>query len=164
MAFSSPPALWTHPHSVSTNIQAFRHYVNRTFSLELQTYEDLHAWSIRDMEGFARAAWVFCGIKYKSPPQGVATSLHSMWPPPAWFPGATMNYTENLLAWGVAAKPDAVAVTGLSEGSEDAEELTFVQLEREVARWASALRNLGVGPGDRVASESTSIAARWVLK
>lgn len=62
-----------------------------------------------------------------------------------------MNYAENIIAPGLAMKPDGIAVTAVSEGDGKPIELTFRDLEREVARWAEALRSLGIGIGDRVA-------------
>lgn len=65
-----------------------------------------------------------------------------------------MNYAENIIAPGLAMKPDGIAVTAVSEGDGKPIELTFRDLEREVARWAEALRSLGIGIGDRVAGRS----------
>lgn len=58
-------------------------------------------------------------------------------------------------------KPDAIAITAIDERHDQATELTFRDLEREVARWAEALRNLGVGVGDRVAGKSWSEAINF---
>lgn len=77
-----------------------------------------------------------------------------MWPPPRWFPGTLMNFTENLLKPGLGVRPHGIAVTICDENSSVSEDITFVQLEQRTALWATALRNMGVGVGDRVASES----------
>jgi acetoacetyl-CoA synthetase len=147
----TPEAVWTHPFQSTTPLESFRRQVNSTYSLNLQSYKELHDWSVTDLEHFAAAVWAFCGIVYSVPPTCSARGLDKMWPPPAWFPGARLNYTENILSFGLASRPDAIAITAVKEGLDEVEHLTFRQLEQHVAVWALALRRLGVGVGDRVA-------------
>ncbi|KAJ5812016.1 hypothetical protein N7474_008317 [Penicillium riverlandense] len=142
--------LWSHPDPSSTQVFAFLTFVNKSYNLNLSTYTDLHQWSTTDIPSFAQAIWDFCGIKCSVPPETQGTGLDKMWPPPAWFPKAKLNYTENLLDLGLSSKPDAIAVTAYSEIDAQTRQLTFRELEDGVARWAHALRNLGVGVGDRV--------------
>ncbi|WP_254049281.1 AMP-binding protein [Kocuria sp. WRN011] len=66
-----------------------------------------------------------------------------------WFPGATLNYAENSLS-AAATRPDEVAIIGEHETGQP-QILTWSQLEAQVASVASWLRDLGIGPGDRVA-------------
>ena len=67
-------------------------------------------------------------------------------PGAVWFPGARLNYAENLLA----GKPaDRLAIQHASELRELGS-LSWGELREQVARAASALRALGVEPGDRV--------------
>jgi acetoacetyl-CoA synthetase len=65
---------------------------------------------------------------------------------PVWFPGARLNYAENLLY----RNDDAIAIT---EGGESGvtTNYTFRQLHHLVRRMAAALRVNGLQPGDRVA-------------
>ena len=65
-----------------------------------------------------------------------------------WFAGARLNYAENLLA----GKPaERLAIQHASELRE-LDSLSWGELRDQVARAASALRGLGVEPGDRVAA------------
>ncbi|PVH68977.1 acetoacetate-CoA ligase [Cadophora sp. DSE1049] len=150
------PVVWQHPNIAGTNIHAFRLEVNRKYSLNLKSYKDLHTWSVNNIEAFASAFWVFVGIKYHAPPTRTIDDPQRMFPPPKWFPGATMNFSENLLCTGLAMRPDAVAVTAFREGLAEQTELTYAQLETRVAVWANALRKLGVQVGDRVATVLTN--------
>ncbi|CAG9953032.1 unnamed protein product, partial [Clonostachys rosea f. rosea IK726] len=79
-----------------------------------------------------------------------------MWPRPQWFPGAEMNFTENVLATGLAAHQDMIAVSACREGGTDWRHLTWIQLRDQVAVYTSALQNAGVGKGDRVATVVTN--------
>lgn len=123
MAVATP--LWTHPHVANTNVHAFRDFVNRTHALDLTSYQELHAWSVADTEAFARAVWTFCGIRYSQPPTAAAIGLERMHPRPQWFPSACLNYAENMLALGLAARPDAVVVTECREGGVQLREYTY---------------------------------------
>jgi acetoacetyl-CoA synthetase len=63
-----------------------------------------------------------------------------------WFPGATLNFAENLM--GAADERPALVFRG---ESGERRELSRAELHREVARLAAGLRAAGVGVGDRVA-------------
>jgi acetoacetyl-CoA synthetase len=65
---------------------------------------------------------------------------------PIWFPGARLNYAENLLY----RSDDAIAVTAAGE-SGVVINYSFRQLRHLVSRMAAALRVNGLQPGDRVA-------------
>ena len=63
-----------------------------------------------------------------------------------WFPGARLNFAENLLHF----RDDQPALVFFNErGSRRM--LSYRQLHAEVGRIAAGLRDCGVGPGDRVA-------------
>src|SRR5690606_3721325 len=65
------------------------------------------------------------------------------------------SYAEHALRhW--QAHPDEVAVVARSQ-SRPGEELTGAQLVASVARAATGLRRLGVGPGDRVAAYAPNL-------
>jgi acetoacetyl-CoA synthetase len=65
---------------------------------------------------------------------------------PRWFPGARLNFAENLLRFS----DDHPALVFWNERGRQ-RELSYAELGREVARTAAALRDDGVGIGDRVA-------------
>lgn len=149
----APTPIWTPEGVRGTAVDAFRRYVNRRHRLNLTTYKDLHAWSVDDVPAFAEAVFNFAGMQTSTPPTSIVEGVDTMFPPPRWFPGAKMNYAENILAPGLALKPNAVAVTLCEEGSEQSEDFTFTQLAERSAVWANALSRMGVRVGDRVASK-----------
>ena len=64
-----------------------------------------------------------------------------------WFPGAKLNFAENLLRY----RDDRTALVFVKEGGEEAGRLTYAELYDRVAKLARFLRDSGVVAGDRVA-------------
>ncbi|KAH7189899.1 hypothetical protein DER44DRAFT_852509 [Fusarium oxysporum] len=152
----APKGPWIHPSPHLTRLDAFRRLINRKYGLNLTNYTQLHKWSVDEIESFCREIWTFCGLVYTKPPTAVAVGIESMWPRPRWFPDARLNYTENVLIKGLAAHPDAVAVSACREGGTQWRHLTWMELRRQVALYTSALRQVGVKQGDRVATVATN--------
>ncbi|ETS84376.1 hypothetical protein PFICI_02401 [Pestalotiopsis fici W106-1] len=148
--------VWVHPSPHLTVLDAFRRHVNQRYHVFLPDYASLHGWTIENMELFYQELWNFSGLVTSKPPLKVANSLASMWPRPQWFPGAEMNFTENLLATGLAAHPDMIAVSACREGGKDWRHLNWKQLRELVASYTTAFRNAGVVKGDRVAAIVTN--------
>lgn len=67
-----------------------------------------------------------------------------------WFPDGTLNVSHNCLDRHLATRGDTPAIRFEGEPG-DVRILTFRQLHAEVCKLANALRQLGIGKGDRVA-------------
>lgn len=108
-------------------------------------WDDLHTWSVTDIEDFWETVWDYFGVISHSAYDTVLRER--IMPHAQWFPGATLNYAEHSL--GTAEQADDIAVTAVSQTREEVT-LTFAQLRAEVSRVRSGLLEMGVGPGDRV--------------
>jgi acetoacetyl-CoA synthetase len=149
----SPPALWVHALPQSTRLDTFRRYVNNKHDVALNDYPELHKWSVIEQAKFYQDLWDFCGVIASRPPSPFATVTERLWPRPQWYPGARLNFSENLLAVGLVAHPDKVAVSAFREGGTQAQHFTWRQLEQTTALYACALKHAGIEKGDRVAGE-----------
>jgi acetoacetyl-CoA synthetase len=115
-------------------------------------YDAIYAWSIAEPAAFWDAVWSFGGVvgdRDASAPTVVG--LDRMMPPdialgPRWFPGARLNFAENLLR----VRGDGPALIAWTEDGPR-RTVTFDQLRAEVAAVAGALLAHGVRAGDRVA-------------
>ncbi len=107
-------------------------------------YPALHAWSVEDTAAFWDLYAEFARIRFERPPDAVKGP--DRMPGTEWFPGARLNYTENMLR----RRDDHPALIARTEAGTT-QTLTYAELYREVARCAGGLREMGVGPGDRVA-------------
>ena len=115
-------------------------------------YAALHAWSINEREAFWRAVWDFCGV-IGAPGEGPALVAGERFPGSRWFPGARLNFAENLLR----RRDDSVALVSVLETGAR-RELSHRQLAAATAALRQTLLDCGVGPGDRVAGWLPNVA------
>ncbi len=138
-------------------------------------WEALYRFSIEHPGAFWSGVWSFGGVigsRVDGAP--VVEGLDRMAPPtaqegPRWFPGARLNFAENLLRFD----DDRRALVSWTElGPLDT--LTYRELRQQVAAVARGLSRAGVRPGDRVAGflpntihavvamlGATSLGATW---
>ena len=127
------------------NLSRFIRFVRGEFDDDVASYADLRDFSIKDPVRFWTAVWDFCGIRASGDREPVLIDGDRM-PGARWFPGITLNFAQNLLRF----RDERVAIVARGEAGAS-RELTYGELNDEVAKLAAALRDAGVGPGDRVA-------------
>jgi acetoacetyl-CoA synthetase len=150
--------LWTPDDRAigSAEITKFMQMVSTRSGGNLNSYADLHAWSVSEPESFWEAIWEFCGVI--SGTQGDATVVdRDQLPGARWFPEARLNYAENLLRH----RDNTPAIIFRDEPG-DTHTLTRNELHDAVAALSGALRDAGLNPGDRVAGFLPNIPAAVV--
>jgi acetyl-CoA synthetase len=117
----------------------------------IDDYWELVRRSQDDPEWFWPAAIEDMGLEFTQPwTQVMDTSRGPAWS--TWFVGGKLNLAWNCVhRWALGERADAVAAVGLGEDGSR-QEWTFAELSAEVTRLAEGLRDLGVGPGDAVAT------------
>jgi len=151
-----------------SNITKFIDYVNKRYAQKISTYDELYSWSVSEIPDFWAAVWDFVGIKASKGYDTVVDDLKKM-PGAKWFPGAKLNFAENLLRY----RDNHTAFIFRGETQKTAK-MSYAELYDTVARLAKSLRQIGVRPGDRVAAympnmmetaiamlASTSVGATW---
>ncbi|WP_409052111.1 propionate--CoA ligase [Variovorax sp. GrIS 2.14] len=113
---------------------------------QMSRYEDFHARSIEDPDGFwAEQAQL---IDWHTPPKQILDASN---PPFAnWFVGGTTNLCHNAVDRHLATRGDQAALIFVSTETGVEKTFSFNQLHAEVQRTAASLMALGVGKGDRV--------------
>ena len=127
-------------------ITRFIEFVNGIYNMKIKGAKELYQWSIDKIEDFWAAMWDFGGIIASKKYDKVVEDL-SVFPGTKWFPGAKLNFSENLLKY----KDDQFAFIFQGE-SKKTELISYENLNKEVARLAKSLREIGVNVGDRVVS------------
>jgi acetoacetyl-CoA synthetase len=143
---SAEPPIWTpSPLRVAdANLTRFMAFAARR-GAAADGYDALYQWSIARPDAFWEALWDFAGVAGE---RGAGPALEDgdRMPGARWFPGARLNFAENLLQ-GADAEP---AIVFRSERGER-REVAWRELRASVARIAAGLARDGVGPGDIVA-------------
>ncbi len=114
-------------------------------------YLELWRWSVDRLDEFWSAAWDYFGIRSATPYERVLSG--SVMPDVGWFTGAQVSYVEHLLR---GRDPEGIALIDARESAQPgagpvSRHLTWGMLRAQVGSVAATLRDLGVGPGDRVA-------------
>ncbi|HEY1688726.1 MAG TPA: acetoacetate--CoA ligase [Solirubrobacteraceae bacterium] len=146
---TAAPVLWrpSQARIADANLTRYIAWLQEHKGLELDGYEALWRWSVEELEEFWASIWEFFGVRASTPYERVLAERAM--PGARWFPGARLNYAEHVFA---DREDDAVAIVYASEREPLPQEWTWGRLREETSRIATGLRELGVGPGDRVAA------------
>jgi acetoacetyl-CoA synthetase len=162
--------LWTpsDKRKQNANITRFIREMNTRHNLNLASYAELYQWSIENIRDFWAEVWDFAGIKASKQYDQVVDDL-GKFPGAKWFPGARLNFAENLLRY----RDDQVAFIFRGE-TQTSSHMTYEELYDAVARFAHSLQETGVHVGDRVVGympnmietaiamlAATSLGATW---
>ncbi|KAH6689621.1 acetoacetyl-coenzyme A synthetase [Plectosphaerella plurivora] len=176
-----PRKLWEHPDPESTQMYAFMQEANKTYGLQLKTYNDLYRWSCDERSQFYGLLFEWGRIIHSGSYTRVVDEDAPIDSIPRWFEGIRLNWAENLLYSrersdspghrGTKGKEDdKIAITEVREGGGEVREVTWRQLRAEAGKMAAAMKARGVKKGDRIVlvganSVDTAlvfIAATWL--
>ena len=145
--------LWQPPRgrAAASELARYMRWLEETKGLRFDDYQALHRWSVERLEDFWASLWDFLGIRASTPYARVLDERKM--PGAKWFEGARLNYAEHAL---LHAADDRPAIVARSE-TRGASEVSWPELERQVAAIAASLRGRGVQPGDRVAAYMPNI-------
>ena len=128
------------------NLTRYMTLLRDIHGLDINTYDELYEWSIRDREAFWDSIWEFGKVFHSRTFDSVLENGDDMLGS-RWFSGARLNYAENLLRF----RDDKEALVFQSENQERKPiAMTYRELHAEVARVTRSLRDIGVVKGDRV--------------
>lgn len=128
----------------STLLANFAMTVGEGNSAEGVDYDSLWEFSVREPEEFWNAVWEFCGIIGDSGPVSYVPNDDMV--KVRFFPGAKLNYAENLLR----KADDELAIIFHGENGA-CRSVSWGKLREMVGQLQSALAADGIGVGDKVA-------------
>ncbi|MEU9823266.1 acetoacetate--CoA ligase [Pseudonocardia alni] len=127
---------------------------------ELDGFEALRRWSVREPDPFWLAVW-----RYFAPPatgEPTVALAEERMPGAVWFPQVALNQAEVALRMPGRADDDVVVVVARSQTRPDVT-LTAAGLREQVARARAGLVRAGVRRGDRVAAYAPAVPETLVL-
>jgi acetoacetyl-CoA synthetase len=128
----------------------YRRWLSEQRGLDFSDYEALRQWSVRDLDAFWQSIWDYFDLQ--SPTPHIAVLTQRKMPGAIWFPGAQVNYANQVLRHvGPAHAAGQPAVIASGEDGR-LKETSWPELKRQVAALALHLKAQGVKPGDRVAA------------
>ncbi|MBT9147087.1 MAG: Acetyl-coenzyme A synthetase [Syntrophomonadaceae bacterium] len=126
------------------NMTKFIDLVNKRYKQKINSYNELHKWSINNLRDFWGSMWEFADIKASNSYDTIMTTAEGMMDT-KWFHGARLNFAENLLRY----RDNQTALIFKGE-AQQVVRMTYAELYDQVARLAKSLRKSGVRTGDRV--------------
>lgn len=133
-----------------SNMNKFREFINFQYSISLNTYDELYDWSVNYPANFWESMWEFSDIIHSVVYENVLSLKPNSDPEDIrnyeWFPGAKLNFAENLLRY----RDDQTAIIYSNENG-NRRELNYSDLYMQTAKFRTALDKLNVKPGERIA-------------
>ncbi|HOZ65105.1 MAG TPA: AMP-binding protein, partial [Burkholderiaceae bacterium] len=131
-------------------IRLYQDWLARERGLTFASYDALWRWSVTDLEAFWQSIWDYFEV-YSPTPHSAALAENRM-PGAVWFPGAQVNYAQQVLRHVQAAHAAGLSAIISENELGEVRELSWPELRRQVASVALTLRDMGVRRGDRVAA------------
>ncbi len=125
---------------------AYMSWLDAERGLRFERYDELWQWSVTEPDAFWRSIWDYFEVISSGTAEAVTDG--SGMPGTRWFQGTELNYAEHIFR---NRSDDSPAILAASE-KRDLHTITWGELRRLVAAAAAGLKQLGVGPGDRVAA------------
>ncbi len=146
-------------------IRLYQNWLREQRGLAFDSYDALWRWSVTDLDAFWQSIWDCYGVHSPTPHQ--AALADNRMPGARWFPGAQVNYVQQVLRHAQMAHAAGFpAIVSHNEQSlaagEPARELSWPELQRQVASLALHLQAQGVKKGDRVVAYLPNIPEAMV--
>lgn len=141
--------LWTPSKEQKENsvIWKYLQFVNKETGNHFSDYPQLYDWSVNEPIKFWETIWDFFDIIGEKG-EGFSTKEVPEFRKMNWFPGARLNYTENMLRY-MDGDSDGIVFYGENVVEK---RLSRKEVKRQVLSFALALKNAGVKQGDIVAA------------
>ena len=143
------------PPPFTPQIRLYQDWLARERGLSFANYDALHHWSTTDLNAFWQSVWDYFDVQ--SPMTHSTALAADRMPHAQWFPGAQVNYAQQVLRHAQAAHAAGFAAIVSENELGEIKELSWPELKRQVACIALSLQDMGVQRGDRVAAYMPNI-------
>jgi acetoacetyl-CoA synthetase len=129
---------------ISSHIYNLKLGINKKYNLELESYSELHLWTINNLDSFWSYVWDDLDIIYSKNYSKVLNRSNKMLES-SWFQGAKLNFAENLLRH----RNQNIAIEFYNENNNK-QSITYKDLYALVSKAAISFKKLGLKKGDRI--------------
>ncbi len=146
-------------------IRLYEDWLRTQRGLSFENYDALWRWSVTELDAYWQSIWDCYGVH--SPTPHTAALAENRMPGARWFPGARVNYAQQVLRHVQPAHAAGFpAIVSHNERSlaagEPAREMGWPELQRQVASLALHLQAQGVKKGDRVVAYMPNVPEAMV--
>ena len=138
------------PHPYVPQIRLYQNWLKQNRGIAFDHYQDLWQWSITDLDTFWQSIWDYFAMQSPTPHSAVLAK--NAMPGAVWFPGAQVNYAQQVLRHVDAAHAAGFPALIAQNEKGQHQEISWPELKRQVASMALHLKAQGLKPGDRVAA------------
>ena len=141
-------------------IRLYQDWLRAERGLAFDDYEALWRWSVTDLDAFWQSMWDYFDLQ--SPTPHTAVLANNTMPGAVWFPGAQVNYAQQVMRHVDAAQAAGLAAIVSRNERGQHRELDWPDLRQQVASLALHLKRQGLQPGDRVVAYLPNIPEAMV--
>ena len=145
-------------------IRLYQNWLRDQRGMQFDSFDALWRWSTTDLNAFWQSIWDYFDLQSPTP-HSAALAVNRM-PGAEWFPGAQVNYAQQVFrhidAAHAAGLPALISHNEQSLAQGQARTLSWPELRRQAASMALHLQAQGLQPGDRVAAYLPNIPEAMV--
>jgi acetoacetyl-CoA synthetase len=131
-------------------VRLYTQWLEKHHGLKFENYQAMWRWSVTELDQFWGTMWEY--LELQSPTPHTAVLAKNTMPGAVWFPGAKVNYAQQVLRHVTPAHHAGMLAIISDNEKGQRRELTWPELRCQVAALARHLQAQGVRPGDRVAA------------
>jgi len=131
-------------------LRLYQQWLAEKRGLHFDDYDALWRWSTTDLSAFWQSIWDYFEMHSPTPHRAVLSG--GTMPHVKWFDGAQLNYARQVMRHVAPAHAAGMLAIISEDETGRVREMSWPELQRQVASLALCLRELGIGRGDRVAA------------
>ena len=131
-------------------IRLYTDWLRDQRGLRFAGYDALWQWSVSDLDAYWQSIWDY--FELRSPTPHTAVLQANVMPGAKWFPGAQVNLAQQVMRHVQPAGAGGLMALISRNERGNHRELSWPELQRQVASLALHLKAQGLKPGDRVAA------------
>ena len=128
----------------NANLTHYMRWLSDNGLVQASNYDELWQWSVTEIADFWQSIVQYCDIQFTKEAESILAD--NTMPGAKWFPGAELNYTQNIFH----KRNDNQPMMLVKAEDSPLQILSWAEVYDKVHRLATAMREMGITKGDRV--------------